>query len=88
MQNLQKGNRMRRNVFIAALLLPLPFAALPVVGVLVGGAGSNEIVIDASMTQQAPAWDLPESIQSSMAYGVADTSHRNCENASVPLIEG
>ena len=80
---------MRRNAFIAALLLPLPFAALPVVGVLVGSAsGPNEIVIDASVTQQAPSWDLPDGTQASMAYGVADTSHRSCENASVPLIEG
>ena len=80
---------MRRNTFIAALLLPLPFAALPVVGVLVGHGGpSNEIVIDASVTKQAPAWDLPRTAEGSLAYGVADTSHNSCNGASVSLIEG
>ncbi len=81
---------MRRNAFIAALLLPLPFAALPVVGVLIGMAGEpDEIVIDARVAeQQAPAWDLPAASQGSLAYGVSDTSHPACGDASVSRIEG
>lgn len=79
---------MRRNALIAALLLPLPFAALPVVGVLLGMSGPEEIVIDARVAEQAaPKWDLPAEV-GSLAYGVSETSHWDCSDASVSRIEG
>lgn len=79
---------MRRNALIAALLLPLPFAALPVIGVLLGMSSPDEIVIDARVAEQsAPKWDLPRD-EGSLAYGVADTSKGDCADASVSRIEG
>ncbi|MBA4180171.1 MAG: hypothetical protein C0506_06230 [Anaerolinea sp.] len=82
---------MRRNALIALLLLPLPFAALPVVGVLIGGAnGPGEIVIDAHVAEYgAPVWDLPEESAGPLAYGVSEPSHfAGCEVASDLRIEG
>lgn len=81
---------MRRNAFIAALFLPLPFAALPVIGVLIGSAsGPGEIVIDARVAEYgAPAWDLPDDGHGSLAYGVSESSRPECPDASALRIEG
>ena len=81
---------MRRNVMIAVMLLPLPFAALPVVGVLVGAAtGPREIVIDARVAEySAPEWDLPRQSHGSLAYEVSEALPGGCGEVSALRIEG
>jgi hypothetical protein len=74
---------MRRKAFIGALLLPLPFAALPVVAMFFGGSGSQSH----TLIVQSPASDsmtvstlLPAVDTDSLAYGVTAPYDGRCDS--------
>ena len=80
---------MRRTSLLAALLLPLPFTALPVVAVLLGGAGSvgeRQLAINPAPIQQQAA-EAPVST-SPLAYGVSETLRYGCHGEAPAAIEG
>ena len=75
---------MQRKALIATLLLPLPFAALPLVGVLLGMTGSSHtIVVDARQLEQRPLYhDVPSAVSSglsSLAYGLSNPVENGCD---------
>ena len=74
---------MRRKAFIGALLLPLPFAALPVVAMLFGGSGGEAH----TLVVQSPAADsmtvstlLPAANTDPLAYGVGTPHEGGCDS--------
>lgn len=74
---------MRRKAFIGALLLPLPFAALPVVAMFFGGSASQSH----TFVVQSPAADsmtvsslLPATSGDSLAYGVGSPHEGGCDS--------
>ena len=74
---------MRRRALIATLLLPLPFAALPLIGVLLGMSGGPEtVVIDRRLVEDRQMrYNVPEPTHS-LAYGAAELPQGGCEGAS------
>lgn len=80
---------MRRTSLLAALLLPLPFAALPVVAVLLGGAssaGESQLAINPAPIQQQ-ADEAPAGV-SPLAYGVSESPQQRCHGEAPVAIEG
>jgi hypothetical protein len=80
---------MRRKAFIGALLLPLPFAALPVLAVLMGGFASSS-TNDALLQAPAPIQDAPVDQPhqgSALAYGVTEPTYDDCSRDTVSNIE-
>ena len=71
---------MRRKALIATLLLPLPFAALPLVGVLLGMAGSSHtIIVDArEIGQLQSQLNLTGTQVAPLAYGISDPFQAGC----------
>lgn len=74
---------MRRKAFIGALLLPLPFAALPVVAMFFGGSDSQSH----TLVFQSPAANsmtisalLPATSTDSLAYGVGSPHEGGCDS--------
>jgi len=80
---------MRRKALIGALLLPLPFAALPVVAVLMGGLASNPG--DQQLIQSpAPIHDTivdSQGLGAALAYGVTESTYDGCSRDTVSNIE-
>ncbi len=75
---------MRRPAFIVALLLPLPFAALPLFSLLFTPAARTAAPPDVVTVQPAATGADPESL----AFGVDPApSHRDC-SSSISAIEG
>jgi hypothetical protein len=76
--------RMRRPAFIVALLLPLPFAALPLFSLLFTPAAQSPAPLEAVTVQPA---DTRSDVEP-MAYGVGQGHlHRDC-GSSTSAIEG
>lgn len=71
---------MRRKALIATLLLPLPFAALPLVGVLLGmTGGSHTLVVDAPQREQLQIqFTVADPQVAPLAYGISDPLHAGC----------
>lgn len=71
---------MRRKALFATLLLPLPFAALPLVGVLLGMTGNSQTVIVDTRQPVARQMqlDIPKAQSDPLAYGVSDQSPNGC----------
>lgn len=79
---------MARPGLIAALLLPLPFAALPLVAVLIGGStftGASDAVY-VPVSNPAIVYDEPASVASwqktRLHTTVAEELRRNCDDYS------
>ncbi len=72
---------MRRKALIATLVLPLPFAALPLAGVLLGmTGGGHTIVVNAPVVEQRQMqhdarWTQPHPL----AYGISDPFESGCD---------
>jgi hypothetical protein len=80
---------MHRKSMIAALLLPLPFAALPLLAFAVGhfspSAAHPQLTIT-SVTIQQPANLENQAGHRTLAYGVTD-SQDPCADTSTPRVE-
>lgn len=79
---------MRRKALIGALLLPLPFAALPVLAVLMGGLVSSsapDTLLQAPAAIQDTAADYPQP-GSTLAYGLTEPSYEDCPRDTVSNI--
>ncbi|MEP7215244.1 MAG: hypothetical protein ABI782_03275 [Anaerolineaceae bacterium] len=72
---------MQHKALIATLLLPLPFAALPLVGVLLGmTGGSPAVIVDAQQVEQLQSqFNLTNTQANPLAYGISDPSHAGCD---------
>lgn len=72
---------MRRKALIATLLLPLPFAALPLAGVLLGmTGGAQTIVVNAPQVEQRQMQqDVPWVEPNPLAYGISDPFESGCD---------
>ena len=69
---------MQRKVLIT-LLLPLPFAALPLVGVLVGmGGGQRGVVVERAVEQRQMQFDSPNTQANPLAMGVSEPLRDGC----------
>ena len=80
---------MRRKSLLAALLLPLPFTALPVVAVLLGGTGSagqRDLAINPVPVQQQA--DEAALNSHPLAYGISESPLNACPGESPSPIEG
>ena len=75
---------MQRKVLIATLLLPLPFAALPLVGVLVGmGGGARSVAVESRAVEQRQVqFDWPNTQVNPLAMGVSDPLRDGCPTAA------
>lgn len=81
---------MRRSVIIAAFLLPLPFAALPLASLLVGGPATEPTTELATVTQIPASFDETGDIDARvdpLAYGLAEHDQFGCDS-SPSSIEG
>jgi hypothetical protein len=75
---------MRRKAFIGALLLPLPFAALPVVAIFIGGSGaeSHTLVVESTgSTSVNVSTIVPPGAEAPLAYGVTGPHQGGCDSA-------
>ncbi|MEO6398896.1 MAG: hypothetical protein ABIP13_10555 [Tepidiformaceae bacterium] len=71
---------MQRKVLIATLLLPLPFAALPIIGVLFGmGGGARGFVVERAVEQRQMQFDSPNTRTNPLAMGVSDPLRDGCD---------
>ncbi len=80
---------MRHKSLIAALLLPVPFAALPVIAVMVsqlgGGGGPTRIAINPAPIEQR--LNQADTTGHTLAHNVTDT-HAGCSDEYLPPVEG
>jgi hypothetical protein len=82
---------MARKSLIAALLLPFPFAALPVAAVFFGHFGGSQ---PEQLSYHAAAYDgtidvpAPVLTHSSFTYGIAEPSQAGCLDAPNASTEG
>ena len=83
---------MRHKSWIAAFLLPLPFAALPLLAVAFGhfdGGNPDRLTLNATPVQmQIGDGPVAPSQPHSLAYGITESSPDGCLTASNPTIEG
>lgn len=72
---------MRRKALIATLLLPLPFAALPLVGVLLGmTGGSHALIVDERQVERLQIqFTVTETQVAPLAYGISDPFYAGCD---------
>lgn len=76
---------MSRAWFLAVFVLPVLFAALPLLSVTVGGEGpsaASAVVVTSAPTAASPPADTQ------LAYGQAIDPSRDCPHASIGPIEG
>jgi len=75
---------MRRKALIATLILPLPFAALPLVGVLLGMTGSSPaLIVDARQFEQLQSqFNVADTQVAPLAYGISDPLRAGCNVSS------
>jgi hypothetical protein len=78
---------MQRKSLFAALLLPVPFAALPLAALLFTHVDSTPAII---VRQDAAAtFRIGPGLQvSPLTLNVADSPHKGCPDKSTPPIEG
>lgn len=72
---------MRRKALIATLLLPLPFAALPLVGVLFGmSGGPGTVIVDARRVEDRPMqFDTGPAQPDPVLYGIQGPFQGGCD---------
>ncbi len=72
---------MRRKALIATLFLPLPFAALPLAGVLVGmSGGAHTVVVNPPAVEQRQIQqDVPWTQPDPLAYGMSNPLQSGCD---------
>ncbi len=86
---------MARKSVLTALVLPLPFAALPLLSLVVGhfSGGSGGLVVTEPVPVQRQLDQLQQDDTSrlaghSLSYGITDPSRSGCEVGSTSTIDG